>query len=606
MGADGDKIALALSGGGFRATLFHLGVVALLHERKKLDQVKYIGSVSGGSILAAHLVLNWDRYHADFDSAAGELIKFTQADIRGKIIRRTIFAWLTLIPRFLLPKRYRWTVGNLLQWLFRSQLFQAAELQDLRKSGREIFINCTSLTTGSACFFSKDSFNWYEKEESKTKAGEIVYAPKRVPLDQTPVWYAVAASSAFPPLFPPIEISSETLVCRKDDFKDVFRLTDGGVYDNLGINRLFELSKEAEFVLISDAEGDFDSEFDKDYAWPVSRNVRASDLLMTRVSSLQLDALESDEDKKFVRVGIKDVLPKINKDEKRLTFEQQRAIAKVRTDLDAFSAEEVSALILHGFNVAQTALIENGRLDGPFVEMVWPRFKEFPQSYPGLLKELVTSAKRRLRLLAWDWISIVTILLLVGFGWGAFEAGRWGYNIAEQNFRAAGALKVAIELADKISTLQGQLKPVRGPITTTTLQVCQGEFSDQCPVGAHWVDCGKSVRDFVAPMCDSFTSTRVSSRSGNRCGYSVDQIVCSFEVPNFSGLYSCEGKCSGQGHIFQSDRALRCTNERNETSVGTISGRRAFVGCWGLEASVSEDLKKIDWHNGTVWSRVSP
>ncbi|MBR0691588.1 hypothetical protein JQ594_37135, partial [Bradyrhizobium manausense] len=418
---------------------------------------------------------------------------------------------------------------------------------------------------------------------------------------------------SFPPLFPPIEISSETLVCSKDAFKGVFRLTDGGVYDNLGINRLFELSKDAEYVLISDAEGDFDSEFDKDYAWPVSRNVRASDLLMTRVSSLQLDALENDPIKrsKFVKVGIKDTLPKANKNEKRLTVEQQRAIAKVRTDLDAFSAEEVAALILHGFNTAQAALIKNGRLDGPFREMAWPRFNGFPQSQAGLLEELVISARRRLRLVAWDWSSIATVLLLFLFSWGVFLAGQWAYNVAEQNFRAAGAVKVADELVEKIAALQGQLNAskgptttTKGPMTTTALQVCQGEYSDQCPVGAVWLDCGKSIQALMAPMCDSFTPTRISSRSGNRCGYSVDQIVCSFEVPNLSGLYTCEGKCTGQEHISQSDRVLRCTNERNESSVGTISGRRTFVGCWNLQASVSEDLRRIDWHNGTVWNRV--
>jgi hypothetical protein len=34
-------------------------------------------------------------------------------------------------------------------------------------------------------------------------------------------------------------------------------------------------------MLVSDAEGFFDSEYDKNYTWLVSRNVHASDLLMT-------------------------------------------------------------------------------------------------------------------------------------------------------------------------------------------------------------------------------------------------------------------------------------------------------------------------------------
>jgi hypothetical protein len=43
---------LALSGGGFRATLFHLGVIRYLFEQRKLQNVDTICSVSGGSVLA--------------------------------------------------------------------------------------------------------------------------------------------------------------------------------------------------------------------------------------------------------------------------------------------------------------------------------------------------------------------------------------------------------------------------------------------------------------------------------------------------------------------------------------------------------------------------
>lgn len=56
------QLGLALSGGGFRATLFHLGVVKALLDRGVLKDVCHITSVSGGSILAAHLVLHWEEY----------------------------------------------------------------------------------------------------------------------------------------------------------------------------------------------------------------------------------------------------------------------------------------------------------------------------------------------------------------------------------------------------------------------------------------------------------------------------------------------------------------------------------------------------------------
>ncbi|TMK27526.1 MAG: patatin-like phospholipase family protein, partial [Alphaproteobacteria bacterium] len=74
-----NRIGLALSGGGFRATLYHLGLVRFLRDAGLLSQVTHITSVSGGSVFAAHLVLNWDLYNGssnDFEAAASKLLAF--------------------------------------------------------------------------------------------------------------------------------------------------------------------------------------------------------------------------------------------------------------------------------------------------------------------------------------------------------------------------------------------------------------------------------------------------------------------------------------------------------------------------------------------------
>src|SRR5512145_3222333 len=52
-------IALCLSGGGYRAMLFHLGALWRLYETGLLEKAKRISSVSGGSIAAAVLGLKW-------------------------------------------------------------------------------------------------------------------------------------------------------------------------------------------------------------------------------------------------------------------------------------------------------------------------------------------------------------------------------------------------------------------------------------------------------------------------------------------------------------------------------------------------------------------
>src|SRR5277367_2772500 len=85
------KIGLALSGGGFRASLYHLGLLRFLRDAGILSQVTHITAVSGGSVVAAHLVLNWDRYNGspdEFEAAAAEMLAFVRLDIRNRIVRR--------------------------------------------------------------------------------------------------------------------------------------------------------------------------------------------------------------------------------------------------------------------------------------------------------------------------------------------------------------------------------------------------------------------------------------------------------------------------------------------------------------------------------------
>ena len=98
------NIGLALSGGGFRATLFHLGLIRFLRDAGLLTSITHLASVSGGSVMAAHLIYRWGEYTSDddatFEKAAAELIAFTQQDVRGKIVRRLPLLVLAgLIPK---------------------------------------------------------------------------------------------------------------------------------------------------------------------------------------------------------------------------------------------------------------------------------------------------------------------------------------------------------------------------------------------------------------------------------------------------------------------------------------------------------------------------
>jgi len=133
-------LVLCLSGGGFRATLFHLGVIRLLSEIGELPRVREIFAVSGGSILAAHLAQRWGEYanKDTFDSAAETLRNFTGSDVRGQIVRK----WLLAGTCFGLP----------LLWsrVRREQLLIRAYQQFFRATRCQYRFECTSSCCGAS------------------------------------------------------------------------------------------------------------------------------------------------------------------------------------------------------------------------------------------------------------------------------------------------------------------------------------------------------------------------------------------------------------------------------------------------------------------------
>ena len=86
------------------------GTIRFLRDAGILPQVSHITSVSGGSIFAAHLVLNWDRYNGspkEFDAAASEFLAFVRLDVRNRITRRFPLTLPLHWPRRLLGRSNR-------------------------------------------------------------------------------------------------------------------------------------------------------------------------------------------------------------------------------------------------------------------------------------------------------------------------------------------------------------------------------------------------------------------------------------------------------------------------------------------------------------------
>ena len=99
------RVALALSGGGFRASIFHLGVLKRLAELGQLPRVDVVSTVSGGSIVGAFLALRWGRVAADGADAAA-LERHVTAPFLDFVQKRNfILDWIARVPFAALRKR---------------------------------------------------------------------------------------------------------------------------------------------------------------------------------------------------------------------------------------------------------------------------------------------------------------------------------------------------------------------------------------------------------------------------------------------------------------------------------------------------------------------
>ena len=269
-----DGIGLCLSGGGYRAMMFHVGVLWRLNELKLLHRIARISSVSGGSITAGLLGLRWSSldWHGD---VATNFIERVVAPIR-RLASHTIDAG-SIIAGALLPGV---SISEKVLRAYRKHLYGDATLQDLpdESSGAPRFvINATNVQSGVLWRFSRP----YMAD----------YRVGRVDAPTTQLALAVAASSAFPPVLSPARMELEPGVVKPTDGADLHRppfttdvlLTDGGVYDNLGLETVW---KRYRTVLVSDGGGQMEAEDDPETDW-VRHGLRVNALIDSQVRALR-------------------------------------------------------------------------------------------------------------------------------------------------------------------------------------------------------------------------------------------------------------------------------------------------------------------------------
>lgn len=232
--ASDDPLAVTFSGGGFRATLAALGVARLLADVGSLGDVRYLSSVSGGSVANGLIAAAWPRLRERSYSAEAfdELVidPFVKRISRRSLkVSLVLGVWRTIGSS---------TRTDLLARRFDSWFFDGLELERLDPEVRWI-VNAANLVSGARFTFERDVVGDYT-------IGLAPVAGSGLRLST-----AVAASAAVPGAFAPLRVDAVVFPCATEPPA----LLDGGTYDNTGIEAIDSERYRETFLVSLNAGG---------------------------------------------------------------------------------------------------------------------------------------------------------------------------------------------------------------------------------------------------------------------------------------------------------------------------------------------------------------
>ncbi|MCZ6634032.1 MAG: patatin-like phospholipase family protein [bacterium] len=362
------RIGLALSGGGFRASFFHLGVIRRLEELDLMKDVEVISTVSGGSILGGYYLVQFDKekrsqkYKTRLEMCDAVIQKFYEQVLTNMRMRAMIFApvfYPISFLRFVLSRGEKCSRMERMAAEFQKK-FYATNLRigDLPLEPK-LLINTTSNSIGKRVVFYRGGQNSMDSQTSDAD------------FSQLPLSSVIGASASVPGVFPPVPIAG-----------DVY--SDGGVVDNQGLESLFDyfgftedgLNRldptcrrpkapgEQVVIICSDASGQIQVE-DIPKRTGLASAARSMDILQAgnRNKIIKLlgeykDDGDIDEFAFFhLSKNLKDWQNKEVGDQKyrdipeRLCSEFITPVARLRTDLDEFDLIESFSLMYHGYTL---------------------------------------------------------------------------------------------------------------------------------------------------------------------------------------------------------------------------------------------------------------
>ena len=367
------RIAVALSGGGFRASVFHLGVLLRLAEIGWLPYVDVLSTVSGGSIVGAFAVQRWPALLAAGGGAAAYrsvvLEPFLERVRANNFILRWLYgAWAWPFRKLSTPA---FTRTKAAADLFDELFFDGASCASLPASPL-LILNATNLQSIRAWRFTREGLG-------DSRIGHAEWGTQPLSLGE-----CVGASAAFPPVFPPARIRradySFSLPIHEEDLLEPYPLiplSDGGVYDNSGLEAVCkavkvpgyeELIEPAELLVVSDGGSPARYQFNASGIPAITDAellYRVDGIAREQVSALRrrmlMDSFSGGK-RCGIFVGMSSHVGRLPKamykeytthcDESCLLPARIRArIERIRTSLDRFEGIEVEALLYHAYSM---------------------------------------------------------------------------------------------------------------------------------------------------------------------------------------------------------------------------------------------------------------
>ena len=352
------NIGIALSGGGIRATIFHLGLFKWLAEHEMLEEIKSISSVSGASlcigIIYSYNNLKWPT--------SKEFLTTVLPSVEKVLLSNDL--QLSALSRLIISPFYWNKKVNIISKSLEKKWGVHGKLTDIIGDVKW-YINCTTYETGKRFYFCHEKMGDYK----------IGYVEKpNIPLSDV-----MAASAGFPILIGPYSLQTDDYHWIPGEYSTLnwqpphrtIHLWDGGVYDNLGLESIYKfdnggfLKDGIEFMIISNASASID--FHHRQYIRADRNLkRILDIAMDQVTALRsrnaMDFIKRTNKGMYIKIGnsaekiaLHSKCPENVKNalvERCLSNEQVNNAMHYKTTLRKPNTSNYELLLRHGFETA--------------------------------------------------------------------------------------------------------------------------------------------------------------------------------------------------------------------------------------------------------------